>query len=359
MPLIQTKPLPSFERLKAEGQPIIDLKRAESQDIRPIHIGILNLMPDAALEATERQFLRLIGNSSLVAQINSHIFTLPFIRRGKDAQKHIDMYYESFDDVKKHGLDALIVTGANEETNPRLDDTEFWAPLYDALEWSQHHVSSTLCSCLSGHAAVSHLFGELPSFQDKKFWGIFDHHLTDPQHPLCNAMNTLFHAPHSRYSLLKRDQFERAGMHVLAENEKGGVHIAVSADGINLVCLQGHPEYDTFSILKEYKREILSFVNGERDDYPPVPENYFRPQAHAIALEYQDKVLYAVSNNDDIPEFPEKLLEERLLNTWRDSAKSFMNNWIGLVYQTTHFDISKQYMDDIDPDDPLDLKRGR
>lgn len=358
MPLIQTKPLPSFERLKAEGQPIIDLKRAESQDIRPIHVGILNMMQDAALEPTERQFLRLIGNSAQIVQIHVHLFTIPALPRGEEAQRHIDTYYDRFEDLKKQGLDALIITGAN-ITRADITQEDFWLELCEIFDWADKNVTSVICACLAAHAAMKHFYGVDRRHMDDKRWGLFPHVKRDRKHPLMSWVNTMCNIPHSRHNDISATQFEAAGCRILFDSDQAGVHIATSPDRFRFIFVQGHLEYDTHSLLKEYKREVINFQSGRRDDYPPLPVNYFTPQSRAILKEYRQKVLGALESGNPPPAFPEDLLFERLFNTWRDTAKSFMNNWVGLVYQTTHFDNSKQYMDDIDPDDPLDIKRGK
>ncbi len=349
MPLVQNSNLPSYQRLRDEGRQILTSNRAVHQDIREMHIGFLNIMPDAALEATERQFFRLIGESNRVAQIHIHPFTLPNIERGPEAQNHIEKYYESFEQLKQDGLDALIITGANEETNPHVSEESFWAPLLDVLNWAQDHVPSTLCSCLASHAALTHLYGQPPVWRDDKRWGVFSHKVTDRGHPILRWMNTRFDAPHSRFSEITQDQFERAGMRILAQSEEAGVHMAASPDGFRLICFQGHPEYDLFSLLKEYRRDIGWYQDGTIDYEPPFPRGYFTAEAEALAKNHKDKIL--AGDKDAI--FPEDEIAALLDNTWADSARAAIGNWIGLVYQTTHFDRRKLFMDGIDPNDPL------
>ena len=153
MPLVAHNNLPTFGRLKQEGQVILPADRAIHQDIRELHIGLLNMMPDTALAATERQFYRLVGESNPIAQFYMHPFTLPEIRRSAKAQRHIDSYYEPFEKIRAEGLDALIVTGAN-VTHPELSDEPFWKPLEDVFGWAMENVTSTLCSCLATHAVL-------------------------------------------------------------------------------------------------------------------------------------------------------------------------------------------------------------
>lgn len=135
MPLVAHSKLPSFQRLRQEGETVLDRDDALSQDIRELHIGLLNMMPDAALEATERQFFRLVGESNQIAQFYLHPFTIPNLPRGKEGQAHIDQYYEPLEQIKDEGLDALIITGAN-VSGPELSNEPFWQPLIDVIDWA-------------------------------------------------------------------------------------------------------------------------------------------------------------------------------------------------------------------------------
>ena len=192
MPLIKNSDLPTFERLIREGRQVLAPERAGRQDIRELHIGFLNMMPDAALEAAERQFFRLIGESNRIAQIHIHPFTLPIVQRGEEAQAHIDKYYEPLEKIKAEGLDALVITGANEETNPHVSDENFWGPLKEILAWAHENVTSTLCSCLASHAALTYSYGQPPMWRDDKRWGVYRHKVMEPEHPIVKGMNTVF-----------------------------------------------------------------------------------------------------------------------------------------------------------------------
>ena len=177
----------------------------------------------------------------------------------------------------------------------------------------------------------------------------------DRTHPLVNNVNTLFDVPHSRFNDISRGQFEEAGLRILVESDLAGVHLAVSADGFRQVFFQGHPEYDTISLLKEYKREVRRFSAGERDDYPPFPERYFGLQSRAILDEHQKRARAARSAGQPAPAFPEERIVARLDNTWNDTAEGVVGNWMGLIYQVTHSDRKLPFMDRIDPRDPLGL----
>jgi homoserine O-succinyltransferase len=355
MPLVANSALPAFGRLRSEGETVLGADAAVHQDIRELHIGLLNMMPDAALEATERQFFRLVGESNQIAQFYMHPFTLSALPRGPTARTHIGRYYEDFAQIQDQGLDALIITGAN-VIGPRLSEQPFWAPLIEVIDWAYENVTSTLCSCLATHAVLEFRYGQARRPLGFKRWGVYPHRVVDRRHPLVNGANTRFDVPHSRFNEVSRAQFEAAGLQVLAESETAGVHLAVSEDLFRLVFFQGHPEYDSVSLLKEYKREVLRYTRGERPDYPPMPERYFSIQVQAILNEHRERVQGALTRGGSLPELPEPLLVPRLDNTWHDSAEAVINNWIGKVYQITHHDRRRPFQDTVDPADPLGLR---
>ena len=153
MPLVAHNELPTFRRLQERGQEVLSLERATHQDIRELHIGFLNMMPDAALAATEQQFIRLVGSANPIAQFYVYPFSLPELNRGAEAEAHIAEYYFEFVDLAESGLDALIITGAN-VANPSLEQEAFWEPLMEVVRWAESNVASILCSCLATHALL-------------------------------------------------------------------------------------------------------------------------------------------------------------------------------------------------------------
>jgi homoserine O-succinyltransferase len=347
MPLVQHSDLPTFARLRDTGHEVLSLDRAVHQDIRELHIGFLNMMPDAALQATERQFIRLVGGCNRIAQFFVYPFSLPGLPRESDALTYIERYYSRF---------ALIVTGAN-VANPALDQEPFWDPLMEVVDWARGHVASTLCSCLATHAMLKRFYHVERQPLPEKRWGVYSHRVVVPEHPLLREINTRFDVPHSRYNDITRDQLEAAGLTVLAESEDGGVHMAVSPDQFRLIFFQGHPEYDTNSLLKEYKREVFHYLNGELPAPPPHPRHYFPDTAAEVADRFVREAERALRKDLPIPDFLEAEIEPQLDNTWGDTAKAIINNWLGLVYQVTNLDRRRQYMDGVDPHDPLDLQK--
>lgn len=354
MPLVAHNQLPSFSRLQDEGIKVLSPKAAQHQDIRELHIGLLNMMPDAALGATERQFFRLVGESNPIAQFYVHPFTLDEIPRSNKAKEYLAQYYESFADIKEMGLDALIITGAN-VTGAELSKQAFWQPLIEVFDWAWENVTSTLCSCLATHAVMEFRYQQKRQPQQTKTWGVFPHHILDKKHPLINDINTRFDVPHSRWNSISKQQFSEQGLRILVQSNAGFVHLATSPDGFRHVLFQGHPEYDAISLLKEYKREVLLFNQGKLSQYPPFPDNYLGTFEKAILNEYRYHCRMAQKNSHKLPEFPEDLISNNIDITWHDTAVEVIGNWMGLIYQLTHNDRHIPFMDSVDMDNPLSL----
>jgi len=242
---------------------------------------------------------------------------------------------------------------------PSLYQEPFWEPLVEVVEWAQHNVASIFCSCLATHALVKHYHGIDRRRLPVKQWGVYSHKVTRPDHPILRDVNTRFDAPHSRYNDVSREQLEAAGLSVLAESSDVGVHLAVSPDQFHTIYFQGHPEYAAVSLLKECKREVFRYLHGEREKAPRMPENYLTREGETILAAHLEQVIEARSRGDTALEFPETELLPHLDNTWGDTGKAIVNNWLGLVYQLTNLDRKKQFMPGIDRDDPLMLRVDR
>lgn len=355
MPLVAHSALPTFDRLKEQGEEILALGQALHQDIRELHIGFLNLMPDAAFEATERQFLRLVGSSNQIVQYYVYPFTIDDPSRNEEVRAYIESYYTSFEAIKASGLDALIITGTN-PANSRLEEEPFWEPLREIIDWATENVTSLLCSCLAVHAIVKHLHDIDRRPLEHKRWGVYSHRITNTRHPLLRNINTRFDVPHSRNNDVSGEQLEAAGFKILVQGAESGVHMAVSPDMFRIIYLQGHPEYDDNSLLKEYKREVTRFFYDQRASYPDFPENYFTDEVKILLNTYGSRVREAKTRGTSCPVFPEVEIQPLLENTWRDTGKSIFNNWLGLVYQLTNVDRHLPFTPGVDPHDPLGLR---
>ena len=350
MPLVAHNKLPSFERLRNQGITVADHPEPGLEDL---HLGFLNMMPDAALAVTEQQFLRLIGTSGVAANVYVYPFAIQELNRGEEAVTRIREHYFDFQDLAESGLHAVIFTGAN-VINPDIEKEPIWKPLIEIADWAYANVASTLCSCLASHALVKHNQNiDRQRFQ-KKHWGVFRHHVVHTSHPLMNDVPIEFDAPHSRWNDVSQARLEEAGFTVLATGEKAGVHLAVSNDQFRVVFTQGHPEYDANSLLKEYKREVTRFAAGEIDVPPPYPENYLPTQAREIAAEFVGEL---ISKSGTRRGFPEDALSRYVSNSWSDAGSAIMGNWLRLVQSTASPDRQQQFAAGVDPSNPLGIKR--
>lgn len=357
MPLVEHSPLPAFSELRREGQSVLTAEEARRQDTRALHVGLLNMMPDAAFHVTELQFMRLVGGSRQDVHVYVHPFTVEGLPRSEATRAYIARHYASARSVYADGLHALIVTGAN-VANPRLDLEPFYQPLTEVIGWASTNVTSVLCSCLSTHALMKFLHQVDRSPLPRKQWGVYSHRVIVPEHPLLSGVAADVDVPHSRYNTITRAQFEQAGFRILIESAEAGVHAAVSDDQFRRVYFQGHPEYDANSLLKEYKREVLRHFNGERD-MPPFPEHYVPDRASAVISPYLERAQQAHAAHGALPDFPEADVVPFLRNTWANGARVVFENWLGLVARLTGPDRRVQFRNGIDPQRPLDgLMRG-
>lgn len=358
MPLVSHFPLPTFDALRAKGHQVLDLQQAQGQDIRELHIGFLNMMPDAAFQVTERQYLRLIGACNQIVQFFVHPFTLPGLERGPDTREYIERYYSDFETLKADGLDALIITGAN-VTQEDLTQEPFWEPLREVVEWAKDAVTSTMCSCLASHALMEMLYGVKRRGLDRKRWGVYQHVHRDREttHPLLKDVNTRFDIPHSRWNTLDPELLEEANLRILVISRQDDVHLATSPDGFRFIFSQGHPEYDINSLLKEYKREVFRFAEGTRATYPPYPQNYFSERCERLCRDIEKTARRLKSQGLALSSehFQEDDFALCLHNTWGDTGKAVFNNWLGLIYQLTHVDRRQAFLDGVNPENPLQL----
>lgn len=330
MPLVAHSELPAFTTLRDEGLDIVSAAQARHLDLPELRIGMLNMMPDAALQATERQFLRLIAACGSAANLYVFPFALQAEHRSEISAAHIDAHYSSFSSLRERGIHALIITGANPITDDIAAEV-FWTPLLEVIDWGRKNVQSILCSCLATHAVLHRYFGteriELPQRQ----WGVYEHEMLEDEHPLLSGVGSPVHAPHSHRFAVSRQDMEKAGVNVLIASPEAGVHMAVSGSDSNFVFFQGHPEYDAVSLLKEYKREIQRFLTGNRASYPEFPEHYLGKRARDQLDAYQRRVTESEFEQETLPAFPETQLAAELENTWSEAGRIIYRNWLGQI----------------------------
>lgn len=330
MPLIQRSDLPSFSRLCAEGTdtPLKNDANSHAES----HIALLNIMPDKALKATERQFIRLLSECHNTLNIHFHPFTLQCIERSKASQQYIQQYYQSFDHLKKLPIDALILSGTTPPLG-EMSEAPFWQPLTEIFTWALENKIPTLFTCLASHCAIQYFYGKKRSRLSKKCWGVFKHHVHHP-HPLTRNLPDTITIPHSRMNVISAQQMRESNLQILIESENVGVHMAISKEHHHFLFFQGHPEYDATSLLKEYKREIDLFISGQRNQYPPLPSNYFSNSQKKILTSYQDRVMNSKgekSQRDLLSDFPTELIGS-INNTWHNTATIITQNWLDSIF---------------------------
>ncbi len=325
MPLVQHNDLPSIERMRSEGIDVCSPNQANDSSLPSIKIGFLNMMPDAALAATERQFLRLLAANPAV-NCYFHPFSVAGVGRSEQAKLHTNKYYSDFEALKLTNIDLLVVTGAN-VSQPFLQDELFWPGLVEVLNWARTKVRSTICSCLATHAAAKVFYDVNRKHLGEKCWGVFSHKVQQPEHLLLNKVDHDIKMCHSRFNDISKNDFIDQGVDVLIYDEHAGVQLACERDK-SVVYFQGHPEYDDISLLKEYKREIIRYLAGQRNDYPPVPTNYFNQQALRSIRDYSEFIQSAGFKEELIESFPEDKLSEALDNPWKKSAHTIFSNWM-------------------------------
>lgn len=301
MPLRLPDKLPAIELLKHENIFVMDESRAHSQEIRPLKICVLNLMPLKI--TTETDLVRLLSNTPL--QLEVCFMKLKSHTPKNTPIEHMMMFYKDFHELSKQKFDGMIVTGAPIETM-EYEDVQYWDEITEIFDWARTHVTSTLYICWGAQAGLYHFYG-VPKYQlDKKMFGIFPQKPLDPSQPIFRGFDDIFYMPHSRHTEVRREDIEKVpGLDIIAESPESGVSIVMARGGREFF-VTGHLEYSPNTLDKEYKRDM-----GKRDDVE-LPKNYYY--------------------NDDPNEAP--------LVTWRAHANLFYSNWINYyVYQETPYNI--------------------
>jgi len=294
----------------------------------PIRIGLVNNMPDSALEGTEAQFTELL--SAAAGPHRTHLcFThLPEVERGPEAAWRIEKRYWPIDELLATPIDALIVTGA-EPRAPTLREESYWHHLMEVLEWAESHTTSSVWSCLAAHAAVLHLDGIERTPLPEKCCGVFAHGLTP--HALTRGVSGPAPIPHSRWNDLQPAALAGAGYTILARSPESGAGIFVKERGDSLfVFVHGHPEYDERALLKEYQRDVGRYLSGEQPHYPTLPAHYFSDEVSCLFEDFRED---ALSDRDPsrLETFPFVEAADCLTRSWRDPGVRFYRNWLAYL----------------------------
>lgn len=322
MPLLRLQDLPSLDRIAEQGARVVE---QTPEHATRLNVGLLNMMPDRALAATERQFLGLLDSHG-ERYCAVHLFTIEGVPRGDEGREHLRQYYRDGAEMGDTGLDALIITGAN-VTQPDLTSEPFWDGLAGVLEQADDCHLPVVCSCLAAHASALIFHGVARRHLPHKRWGIFDHSVCEPGHPLVADLPSHFEMPHSRFNDVPEENLRERGVQVLVTGTVPGVQMAVEPDGRRLY-FQGHPEYEAVSLLKEYKREVLRYLSKEREDYPPLPDNTFSDPAAGLAGAFREDALPRSGDAGLIEEFPEEALAREMRHSWKGVSRQLFFNWL-------------------------------
>ncbi len=301
---------------------------ATSPGPRCISIGLINNMPDAALEATERQFRALLASASDGMTVRLFLYALTDVPRTETIQRHIGNFYSSIEQLWGTRLDGLIVTGAEPRT-ANLMDEPYWESLARVLEWARDHTHSTVLSCLAAHAAVLQMDGIGRLKSDDKHFGIFecDRHL---HHRLMAGTASRFKLPHSRWNGISEAELVASGYSVLTSSPEAGVDIFIKRYKSLFVFFQGHPEYEADTLLREYRRDVSRYVRGETDAYPSLPQSYFDEDT-AQALTALRAQAIRQRNEELLTYVSTKLEHTTIDNTWHTTAARIYRNWLQYI----------------------------
>lgn len=305
MPIKIQSDLPAKAELEEENIFVMDENRAISQNIRPLEIIVLNLMP--IKQDTELQLLRGLSNTPLqidvtFLQMSSHVSK-------NTSASHIKKFYQTFEEIKNNNYDGMIITGAPVE-KLEFEEVNYWDELITVMEWSKKHVTSTIHICWGAQAGLYYHYGIKKELLPKKLSGVYKHRVMNRKEPLVRGFDDVFMAPHSRYTQASRQQIlDNPRLKVLADSDEAGIYI-VLGDGGKEIFVMGHPEYDRLTLDQEYKRDIDKGIE------PDLPVNYY----------------------------PDNDCNRKPLLSWRSHANNLYTNWLNYyVYQITPYDLNESY----------------
>lgn len=296
-----------------------------------ISIGLVNNMPDTAWEATERQFLTLVGAAAGKTPVRLQLCSITDLPRADHVRGELAARYRDLSALLSTRLDGLIVTGI-EPRAASLKDEPYWASLAKLTDWARHNTASTIWSCLAAHAAVLHLDGiERRPLTEKQF-GVFDCEVVSAD-PLTEGAGRRLAVPHSRWNDLSGEALSACGYRILTRSPAAGVDMFTGQQRSFhslFLFLQGHPEYEPGTLLREYRRDVGRFLRGEQECYPAMPQGYFNAEASAQASAFHARAL-GQRRADLIADFPMRALEAGLGARWQRCAVGLYEKWLGYL----------------------------
>ncbi len=302
MPIRIDTDLPAKQQLENENVFVMNKNRADTQDIRPLNIVILNLMPTKI--ETETQLLRLLSNSPL--QVNIDLLQTATHKVKNTSEEHMLKFYETFDNIRGRKYDGMIITGAP-LTELEYEEVDFWPEICDIFEWAKTNVYSTMHICWGAFAALYYHYGIPKRHRENKLFGVYPHHSLDTSHPLMRGLDDTFYVPHSRELEISTQDIARVkDLQIISYSEEAGIHIISDMECRNIF-ITGHSEYDRYTLANEYKRDLAKGINIS------IPENYF-PNDDPTAEPYMN---------------------------WKGAGNLIFSNWLNyFVYQQTPYDLN-------------------
>jgi len=290
-----------------------------------IDIGIINNMPDAALQSTERQFLRLLKAAADRVNVRVRFYAMAEVPRSDWGRHHTTTCYSPVEELLDSQLDGLIVTGTEPRTS-NLRDEPYWSTFSNVLNWAEESTLSTIWSCLAAHAAVLGLDGiGRHRLADKRF-GLYECERCS-EHVMTTGMSSRVVMPHSRWNDLREEDLIKSGYTVLTRSDGAGADAFIREGKSLFLFFQGHPEYDANALLLEYRRDIGRYLRGERDTYPGMPQGYFNADAEQVLTRIQEQAIRE-RREDLMAGFPTGLLERTLGTPWRSASVRLYSNWL-------------------------------
>jgi homoserine O-succinyltransferase len=292
-----------------------------------IDVALVNNMPDAALDATERQFRALLSGTAADLDVRLTLYSLPEVPRTDFGRRRVRRY-SNIDDLWNRRHDGLIVTGAEPQAAD-LKDEPYWNTLTTLLDWAQRSTYSTILSCLAAHAGILHMDGIVRRPLGDKRFGVFEC-IRVCDDPLTAATEDRLRIPHSRWNDAPEEALRACGYRVLMRSHDAGVDMFVKQRKSLFVFFQGHPEYDAVTLLLEYRRDVARYLRSERDAYPAMPQGYFDEETERQLAALQERALRD-RREAWLAEFPTATAAARVTNNWRSSAEHVYRNWLGYI----------------------------
>jgi homoserine O-succinyltransferase len=303
-------------------------KTVADADARCLTIGLVNNMPDTALESTERQFTELLDNAATDIPVRLRLFALPEVPRDEAGRRHVSRYGD-IGELWTADIDGLIVTGTEPQT-PSLADEPYWTALTRLIDWAEDNAISTIWSCLAAHAAVLHIDGIARRPLAEKRFGLFECAQADA-HPLMRGVPQRMQVSHSRFNELPEDALRACGYTILTSSPEAGVDTFVKQRNSMALFFQGHPEYDALALFREYRRDVGRYLRRQREAYPPMPHGYFDADAKAAFSAFRERAL-ADRNEALLERFPSAAAEGAATARSATAAVRIYANWLSHLW---------------------------